>query len=169
MAKKRSNKEAVRGRLAEKQTAKKKKIAIVLSVLGIAVAVGLAVFLADQFHRARTMKEPEPEPKDPGVNEFEDTAQDPDALGAVGWWWSDENSCFQLSADRWFSAYSRDENGLMQQDMRVRCMLFDDYMLLDTDPAGENPTRVPAVCADGVFTLDGVAFHRGEAPKGVEK
>ena len=165
MAKKRSNKEAVRERLSEKQLSKKKRITRVLTALAVAVGLAALVFVVWNGVNILRMKAPAAE----NGAEANQVALDP--AGMTGWWWTDDgNACFLLGEDHRYSAYAKNDEGVMQRICRVRYMLFEDHLVLDTDPENEqNPSSVKCSFTEDSFTVAGIVYHRGEAPKGAKE
>lgn len=164
MSKKRSNREAVRERRSEKQAARRKKITVTLTALAIAVAAAALIFLI--WNGIGLMRLPEPAQQNGA--EANETALDPSAV--TGWWWTEDgNACFLLGADRYYEAFAKDDEGVMRQICRVRYMLFEDHLVLDTDPENDqNPTSVKCAFTEDSFTVAGVLYRRGEAPEGVK-
>ena len=165
MAKKKSNKEAVRERLSEKQLSEKKKITRVLTILGVLVGLAAVVFIGWNGVQLFLLKEPVAE----NGTEANQLALDPAAM--TGWWWTEDgNACFLLGEDRYYSAYAKNDEGVLQRICRVRYMLFEDHLVLDTDPENEqNPTSVKCSFTEDSFTVAGILYRRGEAPEEVEK
>ena len=91
MAKKKSNKEAVRERLSEKQAARRKRITVTLTALAVAVAAAALVFLIWNGINILRLKAPAAN----NGSEAQQQALDPAAMS--GWWWTDDgNACFLL-------------------------------------------------------------------------